>query len=74
MRRTYGNERTHLNLTEKAQKVYSNTDPLSIIEYEHEENGKIKYDYSMFGVFEDHYMSEAEVNEFLESLADDIDE
>ena len=53
MRRTYGNERTHLNLTE---------------------NGKIKYDYSMFGVFEDHYMSETEVNEFLEGLADDIDE
>ena len=43
MKRIYGNEKTNLTLTEKAYQIYSNTDPLRIIEEEYEdEDGEKK--------------------------------
>ena len=75
MKRIYGNEKTNLTLTEKAYHIYSNTDPLRIIEEEYEdENGDKKYRYFIAAFFGDKPMTEVELNAFLEEIADEIGE
>ena len=75
MKRIYGNEKTNLTLTEKAYQIYSNTDPLRIIEEEYEdENGDKKYRYFIAAYFGDKAMTEDELNAFLEEIADEIGE
>lgn len=75
MKRIYGNEKTHLTLTEKAYQIYSNTDPLRIIEEEYEdEDGEKKYRYFIAAYFADKAMTESELNAFLEEIADEIRE
>ena len=59
----YGNEKTDLVLSDKAYEVYSNTDPLNIIE---EDDGT----YSMKGCFGRYGMTAEDVNRFFEELAD----
>lgn len=73
MKRIYGNEKTHLNLTEKAYQIYSNTGPLRIVEEEYEDdNGDKKYRYFIAAYFGDKAMTEVELNAFLEEIADEI--
>ena len=75
MKRIYGNEETHLTLTEKAEQIYSNTDPLRIVEEEYEdEAGDKKYRYFIAAFFGDKPMTENELNAFLEEIADEIGE
>ena len=61
----YGNEKTNLTLSDKAYKVYRNTDPLKIVE---EDDGT----YSMTGCFELYGMTEKDVNRVLEQIADTV--
>lgn len=61
--RTFGDEKTHLNLTNKAWKVYSNSD-ICIIE-EETENGII---YNLCGAIIQNNLTEKDVNDVLESL------
>ena len=69
MKRIYGNEKTHLTLTEKAEQIYSNTDPLRIVEEEYEDdNGEKKYRYFIAAYFGDKPMTEDELNAFLEYM------
>ena len=73
MKRIYGNEKTHLELTEKAYQIYSNTDPLWIVEEEYEdENGDKKYRYFIAAYFGDKPMKEDALNAFLEYIADEV--
>lgn len=75
MTRIYGHEKTNLTLTEKAYQIYSNTDPLRIIEEEYEdEDGEKKYRYFIAAYFGDKAMTENELNAFLEEIADEIGE
>ena len=75
MKRIYGNEKTHLELTEKAYQIYSNTDPLRIVEEDYEdENGDKKYRYFIAAYFGDKAMTEGELNAFLECMADEVGE
>ena len=67
----YGNEKTHLTLTDKAQSFYNLTDPFGILEYEDEEGN---YTYSTIKCFERDNMTEDELNIFLEELAEDMEE
>ena len=72
MKRIYGDEKTHLELTEKAYQIYSNIDPLRMIEEEYEdENGDKKYRYFIAVFFGDKPMTEVELNAFLEDIADE---
>lgn len=72
MKRIYGNEKTNLTLTEKAYQIYSNTDPLRIIEEEYEdEDGEKKYRYFIAAFFGDKPMTEFELNAFLVYMADE---
>ena len=61
----YGNVSTHLELTEKAFDVYSQTSPLSIYEKENEDGS---YLYDVRGCFEAYDLTSKEVNEMLEEL------
>ena len=71
MKRIYGNERTHLTLTEKAYQAYSDIDRLRIVEEEYEdENGEKKYRYFIAVYFGDMAKTEEQINAFLEELAD----
>ena len=73
MKRIYGDEKTNLELTEKAYQIYSNTDPLRIVEEEYEdENGDKKYRYFIAAFFGDKPMTEKEINDFLELMADEV--
>ena len=75
MKRIYGDEKTHLELTEKAYQIYSNTDPLRIIEEEYEdEDGEKKYRYFISAYFGDKAMTENELKAFLEYMADEVGE
>ena len=75
MKRIYGKEKTNLTLTEKADQIYSNTDPLRIVEEEYEdENGDKKYRYFIAVYFGDKAMTENELNAFLEYMADKLGE
>ena len=75
MKRIYGNEKTHLNLTEKAYQAYSDIDRLRIVEEECEdENGEKKYRYfiAISVYFKDKPMTEKQINSFLEGFYDNI--
>ena len=73
MKRIYGDEKTHRELTEKAYQIYSNTDPLRIIEEEYEDkDGEKKYRYFIAAFFGDKPMTEKEINAFLELMADEV--
>lgn len=80
--RHYGNENTHLALTDKADKVYSGSDPLDIWEREvdiEDEEGYITdttYLYTMTGLFATpgDWMTEDELNQRLEWIGNDLDE
>ena len=73
MKRIYGNKKTNLTLTEKAYQIYSNTDPLRIVEEEYEdEDGEKKYRYFIAAYFGDKAMTEVELNAFLEYMADEV--
>ena len=74
MKRIYGDEKTNLALTEKAYQIYSNTDPLRIIEEEYEDDGEKKYRYFIAAFFGDKPMTENELNAFLEYMADEAGE
>lgn len=63
----YGNTKTNLTLTTKAQRAYDNTDPLKIIEHE---DGT----YSIRGLEDRDGMTAADVNQWLEDLADETTE
>lgn len=65
--RIYGNENTNLVLTEKAERAYSATDPLKIIE-------RADGTYSLRGCEDRDGMAEEEVNEWLEDLFDAADQ
>lgn len=65
--KTYGNTKTHLTLSAKAQRAYDQTDPLQILEHE---DGT----YSIRGIEDRDSMTAADVNEWLEDLADEISE
>ena len=64
--KVYGNEKTNLVLTPKAQAVYSVTDPLEIREFCTEDG---EYTYDLVGCLEAHGIPSAEVNSVLEDLA-----
>lgn len=64
--RVYGKDKTSLKLTELAQKVYDESDPLTIREFDGEEG--LLYD--MDGVIEGDFMTELAVNIALEGLYD----
>ena len=71
MKRIYGNEKTHLNLTEKAYQVYSDYHRLRIVEEEYEdEDGEKKYRYFIAVYFGDIAKTEKQINALLEELAD----
>ena len=75
MTRIYGHEKTNLTLTEKAYQIYSNTDPLRIVEEEYEDDdGEKKYRYFIAAFFGDKPMTEDELNAFLEEITDEIGE
>ena len=60
-------------MTEKAYQIYSNTDPLRIIEEEYEDDdGEKKYRYFIAVYFGDMAMTEGELNAFFEDMADEI--
>lgn len=63
----YGNEPTHLTLTEKAYAVYSNSFPLDIYERETEDG----YTYRMTGAIVDDELTADDVNELLETLGEE---
>lgn len=69
--RIYGNEKTHLTLTDKAFAAYSVIDPLDIIEFEDEMGG---LSYSFRGAIDADLLTEEGVNEWLEELIDCTDE
>lgn len=59
----FGNEKTHLTLSETAERAYSMMDPLQIIEHEDDDGNLI---YSMRGIIEADGLTEDEVNACLE--------
>lgn len=63
----YGSEKTHLRLSDKAQEFYNSCDPVWIYEHEYIDGS---YRYSVTGCFESIYLTEDELNNFLESLSD----
>lgn len=79
--RRYGSEYTYLTLSEKAEELYSGTDPMIIWERDVEDidDGEvldITHLYTIRGTFEttDRWMTEDELNSMLEELADDLAE
>lgn len=61
----YGNERTTLKLSEKAEAIYQECDPIKIIE---QDDGT----YSLLGFEHRDGMTSEEVNEFFEELANEL--
>lgn len=59
----YGNEKTSLNLSDKAYGAYVNCDPCTIVEHE---DGT----YSIHGIIEQDGMTAEDVNRFFEDEAD----
>lgn len=73
---TYGNQKTHLVLTPKAQKLYDETDTLKIFEYpDMEEVFDEPYMYTVkwYGQPEGRFQTEEELIADLESLQDEYD-
>ena len=73
IKRRYGNVRTHLSLSGKAEDLYSGSDPFEIYEYE-DEDGNFTYTYRAWGNPETKHMTEDELNADLEALADAMDD
>ena len=69
--KVYGNESTHLTLTEKAQQFYNGTDPLTIREYD-AENGYM-YTYSIAGDPFTDLMTAEQLNHDFEYLHDEFE-
>lgn len=65
--KTYGSEKTSLDLTKVARSVYSESDPLTITEIERED-GTLRYNLS--GIIERDDLTADEVNAALEALAE----
>lgn len=65
----FGDVKTHLALTEKADKVYSASDPFDIYEIETDSG----YRYNTYGMMETSNLTADELNEMLESLADEME-
>ncbi len=65
----YGDTRTDLTLTDKAQKVYNVTDRIDIYEREVDDDVFV---YTMRGVIVEDDISADEVNQILEEFADGI--
>ena len=63
--KVFGNERTNLSLTNKAQSVYDSTDPIEIREFCDNDGN---YSYDIIGCFERTGLSADELNEYLEEL------
>ena len=63
--KVYGNERTALKLSEKAEAIYAECDPIKIIEHD---DGT----YSLRGFEHRDDMTADEVNEYFEDLADEL--
>lgn len=61
----YGNDKTDLTLTDKAEAMYAACDPLQIIEHE---DGS----YSIRGIEDRDGMTADEVNGWLEELSDEV--
>lgn len=83
--RVYGNEKTHLRLTEKAEQFYNDCDPLTIYERDEDiedENGDIidtDYRYTITGITETvnfdgsrKWLTGDDVNALLEEEADEF--
>lgn len=73
--RCYGNDHTHIYLTDKAQALYDQTDPMHIWEWEDEDaDGETIYLYTITETYErgdGKWMTEDELNEYLEGIADE---
>ena len=65
MKKRYGDAKTALRLSEKAERIYSDTQPLSIFE---EETDDGEYRYTVTGFLQGEDLTEDEVNALLESL------
>lgn len=65
MKKRYGDTKTSLRLSEKAERIYSDTQPLSIFE---EETDDGEYRYTVTGFLQGEDLTEDEVNALLESL------
>ena len=61
--KSFGDENTHLVLTDKAFDAYSACDPLDILEYEDEDGN---YTYALHGALERDNLTVDEVNKMLE--------
>lgn len=72
IKRKYGNTHTSLTLSDKAQRLYSDTDPFDIFEYE-DNDGILTYSYRWSYDAETRRMTEAVLNADLEALADGIE-
>ena len=72
IKRTYGNEKTALTLTAKAQKLYDGSDPFKI--YEYDDDGILSYSFAAWGDKETDRMTAAELNRNLETLADGMED
>lgn len=73
---SYGNQKTHLTLTPKAQKLYNGTDALTIFEYpDMEEVYGEPYMYTVkwYGNPEGRFQTEEELIADLEALQDEYD-
>lgn len=69
MKRHYGYQRTRLTLKGAALRAYSSSDPLDIYEIE-DDDGECTYTIKAFGDPETKPMTEAELVEMLEDLAE----
>lgn len=70
MKKRYGDTKTALRLSAKAERIYSDTQPLSIFEEETEDG---EYRYTVTGFLQGEDMTEDEVNALLESLDTGLD-
>lgn len=67
MKKRFGNEKTNLVLSNKAARMYAECYPLTIVEHE---DGS----YSIRGIEDRDSMTAADVNRWLEDLADEVKE
>lgn len=67
MKKIYGIDSTQLQLTELAKIAYNNTDPITIIEVQSNRDGSVVA-YEVEGCVQGSILTEAEVNDLLESL------
>lgn len=67
MKKYYGFDTTHLQLSELAKIAYNNSDPITIIEVQSNRDGSVVA-YEVSGCVQGSILTEAEVNDLLESL------